>query len=397
MATERARLDVTYPAESTTSAGVLLVANFPRGSGYAWQFIADLWRRFAALADKAGFSATLVYPEGNADPDAPDGLPSATLSVPDGIGWELWKAVRMIRRLGVRILYFTDRKYSSVAYLVYRAFGVKAIVVHDHSPGDRAPLSGMRASLVRSLRRLPGITVDYVFTVSPLIRSRAIEASGMPESRVRTVQNGLPDHIANDLRLAIRAELGLPSDAVLCVSVCRAHRYKRVEHLIEVAAAWDERSGDETLHFVHCGDGPDLPRLIQLCNLHKVAHRVHFLGFRQDTADIVAAADLAFHPSAGEAFSLAIIEYMRAGLPVVVPSLPTVSQAIEHEVTGLIYREGDVRHASECIASLWRNGELRHTMGQAARASYLKSFTIGHTYALFDSSVAEVLALATRT
>ncbi len=59
----------------------------------------------------------------------------------------------------------------------------------------------------------------------------------------------------------------------------------------------------------------------------------------------MAGCDAAMHPSRGEAMSLAVLEYMCGGLPPVVPSLPSVSVAVEHGVTGLIYKNLDVDSA----------------------------------------------------
>jgi glycosyltransferase involved in cell wall biosynthesis len=115
---------------------------------------------------------------------------------------------------------------------------------------------------------------------------------------------------------------------------------------------------------------------------------MHFLGKRSDVPRLMAGCDAAMHPSRGEAMSLAVLEYMCAGLPPVVPSLPSVSVAVEHEVTGLIYQNLNVDAAVSALRRLADDDALRARLGATAHAKVLSSYTIEQTLRKFDESIA---------
>ena len=94
-------------------------------------------------------------------------------------------------------------------------------------------------------------------------------------------------------------------------------------------------------------------------------NEVHFFGPSSEVPTLLEGADLAIHPSRGEGFSLAILEYMRAGLPVVLNDRPSVRQAIDDGRSGLVYPVGDVSAAAAAITGLVESDQRRQQMGRA--------------------------------
>jgi glycosyltransferase involved in cell wall biosynthesis len=118
-----------------------------------------------------------------------------------------------------------------------------------------------------------------------------------------------------------------------------------------------------------------------------VADRFLFLGKRGDVRDILASADIAFHPSRGEAMSLAILEFMCAGLPVVLPDDPSVCTSVQHEVSGMVYRAGDVEAAGKALQRLCDDQSTRARLGARARSICLERYLLEHTNRNFMSAV----------
>src|SRR5699024_1175935 len=138
------------------------------------------------------------------------------------------------------------------------------------------------------------------------------------------VQNGVSPPVPKVDREAMRRELGMDPDSLVVLSTGRVHPYKRHERILELAEQLRRRRPDRNIVFVIVGDGPALEALREQVRQAGLEDQVRLLGFRRDTPNLLGMADLALHPARGEGFSLSIIEYMAAGLPVLVPDIPSV-------------------------------------------------------------------------
>ncbi|MBC7984423.1 MAG: glycosyltransferase family 4 protein [Candidatus Obscuribacterales bacterium] len=188
-------------------------------------------------------------------------------------------------------------------------------------------------------------------------------------------------------REAIRQAINVPKDALMIVLVSRASYAKGLDFAVKVMAKL-RMAGTTNIYAVHCGGGTELPEFETLADNLGAADQFRFLGARDDVHDILCAADAAFHPSESEAMSLAILEFMCAALPVLVPDRPSVSQTVEHEKTGLIYRHQDEDSAVGAIHRLSQNREFRLQLGVTARARCLDRYTVERANADFERLVA---------
>ena len=110
---------------------------------------------------------------------------------------------------------------------------------------------------------------------------------------------------------------------------------KGLEYLIEAAAIL-VRAGCN-FRIVIAGDGPVRTRLEELARSLGVADRVAFLGFREDVSDLLAACDLVALPSLREGLSIALLEAMAAGKPIIATSIGSNREvASQAEIARLI-------------------------------------------------------------
>lgn len=280
-----------------------------------------------------------------------------------------------VRRHRVKHVYLTDRPTTHPLYARLRMAGVKSITVHDHTPGSRTRAEGIRRLIKAALARTP-LTVDACVAVSDVVRHRLSDVYCLPESRCHVARNG----IDLDLEITptdIRAELGLPSDAVVIVSCSRLTRYKRIDLIIQAAAMTDG-------YYIHCGggrreDGHEMDEFREMIDKAGLQNRFRILGHRSDVAGVLASSDIAVHASQGEVgTSLSILEFLRAGLPAVVSDDPTVCQGIHNGINGLTFAAGDASALAAQINRLIANPELRHSLGAAARRD-VRQYDIKHT------------------
>lgn len=382
-------------SERNLRGGILLVANYPSDVGYAWWLMENFWRVIAIAADRVDRRTVLAYPRITT---LPESIRSAPLeSVESLIGRrsprEVWNGLHLIRRYRIRSVYLTDWPALHWIYPLWRLAGVRRIVLHDHTPGDAPPARGATAAAKRLLHRLALFSADiYVGVSEPVVR-RFTESAGVPPERCRLVRNGIvPFRCDTGDRARVRSALGIPQDAVLIVLVSRATRYKGIDFAIRcLAEIIRHLPSDVGVHAVHCGDGPDLERLRELTEELGVADRVRLLGHRTDVRAVLCAADIGFHTSSGEGMSLAVLEFLCAGLAVLTSDRPSVSVAIAPGITGLTYRHGEVSDAVRKLRELILEPDLRRRLGDAGSEAGRRDFDLAKTNQSFLENVVSEL------
>lgn len=358
---------------------ILLVSNYPSDVGYAWWLMELFWVSLSKQFEQLSKTAFLAYPSVKVIPEAikNSNIEIVELTVPGTTNAEREKLRHFIKSNHISHVYFTDRPWFNISYLILRSYGIKNIVVHDHTPGDRPPVRGIKGLVKAARNRLPLACADTQFCVSELMRQRSIQNARIPHRRCITVQNGTPPiQCIQEQRDDARKALGISDDAVVCVTTGRAHPYKRFDFIIEVASVVSKQNQEHKLVFLLIGDGPMLPELQSNIERLDLTTSVKLLGFRSDARELLAAADIAIHAALGEGFSLSIVEYMSAGLPVLVPDIPSVKQAIDHEINGYVYDENDVDNAAGYMKKLAADINLRSTMGTNAKNKAIRNFSL---------------------
>lgn len=374
---------------------ILLVANYGPDVGYAWWLMERFWKEIAAVGRERGVDVFVAYPkEGPVNPDLLEaGIQPLFYRIRSGAPVGLTGVLRMLRRHRIRSMYLTDRAYFDPLYVAYRAAGVRTIINHDHTPGDRPNVYGLRGWLKSIRNRVPGMHADQWIALSPLMRQRAIGNARIPADRVSVVPNGIvPITPDPDARARVLETFGLPADAQLVVTVGRAHPYKRIEFVMQVAERIRSMKPGVELVFVYLGSGPHLEALqAHAAELGLAPPYFTFGGHRDDVRSLLPGFDHAMHAAKGEGFSLAILEYMSAGLATLVTEVPSVSQAIDHGRTGFVYRDGDVDDAATLLHRLACSRELRDGIGEAAARKVADSYALEDSAARFRSVVAPML------
>jgi glycosyltransferase involved in cell wall biosynthesis len=157
---------------------------------------------------------------------------------------------------------------------------------------------------------------------------------------------------------------------VRIVTVGRASYYKGIDFALQVIRSLILEHECHRIRYAVFGDGPDMAAFKSLAAELEIESYVEFHGAVSNVAEKLETCDIAFHPSKGEAMSLAILEYMRAGLPVVASNNPSVSSILKHDDDSFLYREGDKESAVNALHGLIRSSEYRRRLGDAQRSRH---------------------------
>ena len=382
-----------------TSGNVLMVSNYPSDEAYAWWLMEHFWSLLADYFVTDGRKAFVAYPEVTKLSEAVQSAPvtAVELKLPWGNADERKKTLEFVRANDISAIYFTDQNYLSNQYALLRMNGVKTIVVHDHTPGDRPPVTGFRGLLKAFRNIMPFITADWVLCVSELMHQRNILNGRIPASKSIVVQNGItPVQVNLDQGSELREEMGLVPDSFTVITTGRANVYKRFDFIIDCADHLNRIASESKAVFVLVGDGPAMSLLKEQVERLNIKDRVKLLGFRDDVSQLLSTADIAFHAAMGEGFSLSIIEYMSAGLPVLVPNLPSVSQATDNRVTGFIYPLEDKSAVVDYILELESNEDSRASMGQAAKDKADSEYSLERCSSDFMAAISKCYSVSVK-
>lgn len=185
-------------------------------------------------------------------------------------------------------------------------------VVHAHAG---------KAAFVVAASRPPCPVVGTVHGIkkdlSPYRRFAAVVGvsggvlAGLDHPRKRVIFNGVPPNPEPLSKSALRKRFGIAGEMRVTLAVGRLAPVKGFDRLI---AMWDRALG----HLLVLGEGPERPRLTRLA----AGKPVTLAGHQADARALMGGADLVVFASEREGLSLALVEALRARVPVVSTPVP---------------------------------------------------------------------------
>ena len=159
-------------------------------------------------------------------------------------------------------------------------------------------------------------------------------------------------------RASIRRELGEPDDVPIIAVVGRFQPIKGHLPLIEALERVRERAPGTRAWLIGEAFGPaEAEHKALVERWAATAGGVRLLGFRPDARRLMRALDALVIPSEAESFSMAAVEGLEAGIPVVGPDGGGPREIIDPPATGRLFRPGDgAELAGAILAALGREG-----------------------------------------
>lgn len=142
------------------------------------------------------------------------------------------------------------------------------------------------------------------------------------------------------------------------------------------------------------GVGPDRSRLDSLVRELQIESAVNFLGWQPEVFELSGRWDIYVQPSLAEAFGMAVVEAMMAGLPVIGTTGNGLADVIEQERTGILVAPGDAPALASALRRLLQSPALSKQFGDAGRERAVKEFSAAKMAAGFSKLYEELLARA---
>ncbi len=149
---------------------------------------------------------------------------------------------------------------------------------------------------------------------------------------------------------------------------------KRVELFLRIVS--DLRTRYPRIRAAILGTGPLRGELEELAVSLALGEHVDFLGFHEDTERYYNRAKVFVLTSSAEGLSLAMLEAMACGLPVVVPAVGDLGDVVHDGVTGYLIGDNDPGRFVAALGKLLDDDTLRRTIGDNARSTILRGYTV---------------------
>ncbi|HQU42937.1 MAG: hypothetical protein B7Z73_02680 [Planctomycetia bacterium 21-64-5] len=302
--------------------------------------------------------------------------------------WGTWCYMRAVgrwlrsHRSSFDLVYVSMLKHDAYAAVAAAQRGGFPIVLRAEGAG----LTGdchwqLEANFGLSIKRRCQKAQAFV-APSPAIEHELIVA-GYARSRIHYIPNGvaIPEPRDEADRAAARADLAeadaslaIGNQAPLVVYTGRLHAMKGLEYVVRAWPSVLKRLPEARLWLV--GDGPYRTQLNELIGNLGLWGFVYLAGPFDDVEEFLRAADVFVLPSLEEGMSLAVLEAMAIGLPVVASDIPANQAIVEDHVSGRLVPPRDSDRLAATIVELIENRELADALAQEARRQASQRFSL---------------------
>lgn len=189
---------------------------------------------------------------------------------------------------------------------------------------------------------------------------------GWPEEKAHYLPNFVGEEAAAPIS---RKAFFTPDSAPLVLAMGRLHENKAFDTLLEAVARVPE------CYLWLAGEGPLHEDLEKLAEKLAIKPRVRFLGWREDTAALLATCDLFVCPSRHEPLGNVVLEAWAQGVPVVAADSMGPGTLIDNMENGILVPVDDVPTLGNAIRHVIQNPDLSDAIAASGKAKYDEGFT----------------------
>ena len=178
-----------------------------------------------------------------------------------------------------------------------------------------------------------------------------------------------------------------PNNEKILAHTSNFRKVKRVEDVIRIFEKVVRRIPSKLLLI---GDGPERPRLEDLCRQIGLCEEIRFLGKQDAIEELLAIADLFIMPSESESFGLAALEAMACHVPVISTNAGGLPEVNIHGETGYLSNVGEVDQMAKFALEILENEETLNRF-RANAFEQAKRFDIENILPQYENYYLKVL------
>lgn len=286
------------------------------------------------------------------------------------ISW-IWKLRKLLKEFRPDVV-FTHGFNGPVLMVVEWLLGDRTTLLCSYHGEYTAPHAARRLLVPifnGAMHAIYRYCASGILAVSFFSRDLLQQRFGIPANKIDVVHNGISDIVS-----PLAPPEGFPkidADMFVLGYAARLDFIKGISDLLEALT----HLLDIKLRVVLIGSGSYEKDLRQEAERLKVADRVCFVGYQSDVAEWLPFFDLYVSPSYYEYHSIALLEAMRAGLPIVATDVGGNGESVRNDAEALLVPARDANALAKAIRQMVDDPELRKRLGSAARRRFETKFT----------------------
>lgn len=303
----------------------------------------------------------------------------------------LFRLYRLMRRERPAIVHTHTAKAGALGRAAARMARVPVVVHTYHGHVLSGYFNPLTSLFFRGVERFLAPATDILLTVSDSVKDDLVRLGVASRDRVRVLPLGLDlEPLAGSLPGGVlKKEANWPEASRVVGIVGRLVPIKDLDTFIDAASMI--ASTQEDLRFAVVGDGVERARLEARATAI-LGDRVHFFGWRKDTAAVFGDLDLVVNTSLNEGTPVALIEALAAGVPVVATAVGGTPDLLERGRFGGLVPARSVRETADAIKAALSAPELAERMSSVGRAAVLERYSKARLLREMASLYRELLA-----
>jgi len=282
--------------------------------------------------------------------------------------WSLLSLAVRLRREGIRLVHIFFNDPSIIAPVFLKPFGIKVVI-------SRRDMGYWYSPNTLKILRFNRHFLDGAIVNSQAVKDITHNMERIPLEKIHVIYNGYSTvntawtettkDVENEGILAAIKQQNVVSIGLLA----NVRPIKRMQDAIEALALIK----NPKIALVIMGAGDPHSLSVQAQNLG-VSNQVYFTGALSQPEIWLSKIDIGILCSESEGFSNAIIEYMQHKLPVVCSAVGGNTEIVENDITGYLYKVGDVHELAEKLSHLVNSKEKREKFGIAGQQKVINMF-----------------------
>jgi glycosyltransferase involved in cell wall biosynthesis len=298
-----------------------------------------------------------------------DGIDTHIIPIDGALDWNWLSLARdLTRREKVALIHAHEFTANIYGTLLARIAGIP-IVATIHGKNYYVD------SLKRRIAYRVASRYARLITVSEDLRQYVVDRVGVRAKRIGVIYNGI--EVTEVLPIEAqrcRRELGLQEDEAIVGLVGSLYPVKGHTYLLH--AIPEILKACPRTKFLIVGRGDLDVALKDEVSRLGLEENVHFLGLRNDVRSLLEIMDVFVLPSLSEGLSIALLEAMAAGKPVVASAVGGNPELVLEGETGFLVPPKDSHALAWNVVSLLKDSETRKRFGQTARKRVEHQFTL---------------------